>query len=268
MSPSRAKLPSMSAALAGLPVGVQPRGPWMGRRQLFVRFASEAETATIYTADALRGELTRLATRSPYHSIAIAGGDPLAEAEFLAVALKEAPALPVMLDHDGQRPEALASLLGALKMVQVTVRGGEGDAALERIGDTLTRAATKGVEHAVAIEPAEAASDAQLLRVVERVHAAEPRCGRGAPPARRPGRCPRPPLARLAREGRRGARRRPAASRGDLASVGRSCCNGCKGFNAEAAEENSEDAEESNSLQAVLCLSSVSSVVKRSCNGI
>ncbi|MDB4887245.1 MAG: hypothetical protein JWN79_2683 [Gemmatimonadetes bacterium] len=172
MSPSRAKLPSMSAALAGLPAGVQPRGPWMGRRQLFVRFASEAETATIFTADALRGELTRLATRSAYHSIAIAGGDPLAETEFLCVALKEAPSLPVMLDHDGQRPEALESLLGALAMVQVTLRGSEADAALERIGDSLARAAGKGVLHAVVIEPADAASDAQLLRVVERVHSA------------------------------------------------------------------------------------------------
>ena len=174
MSPSRAKLPSMSAALAGLPAGVQSRGPWMGRRQLFVRFASEAETATIYTADALRGELARLATRSAYHSIAIAGGDPLAEAEFLGVALKDAPALPVMLDHDGQRPEALQTLLGALRLVQVTVRGGENEAALERISDSLARAAGKGVEHAVAIVPAEAASDAQLMRVVERVHSASP----------------------------------------------------------------------------------------------
>jgi organic radical activating enzyme len=172
MSPSRAKLPSMSAALAGLPAGVQPRGPWMGRRQLFVRFASEAETASIFTADALRGELARLATRSQYHSIAIAGGDPLAEAEFLCVALKEAATLPVMLEHDGQRPEALDQLLGALRMVQVIVGGGEGDAALERIGDSLARAAARGVEHALVIEPADSASDAQLLRVVERVHAA------------------------------------------------------------------------------------------------
>lgn len=172
MTPSRARLPSLSAALAGMPAGVQPRGPWMGRRQLFVRFASEAETATLFTADALRGELARLATRSHYHSIAIAGGDPLAESEFLVAALREPGTLPVMLDHDGQRPEALQELLGALRLVQVTMHGGEGDAAVERIADSIARAAREKVRQAVAIEPAEAASDARLLQVVDRIHGA------------------------------------------------------------------------------------------------
>ena len=78
MSVSRSKLPSQTAALAGIPAGIQATGPWIGRRQLFVKFAEEAETATMYTADALRGELTRLAGRSRYHSIAVAGRDPLA----------------------------------------------------------------------------------------------------------------------------------------------------------------------------------------------
>ena len=42
-----------AAALAGVPAGVQAQGVWAGRRQLFVRFAGEAETATMYTAAAL-----------------------------------------------------------------------------------------------------------------------------------------------------------------------------------------------------------------------
>jgi hypothetical protein len=36
----------VAAALAGVPAGVQSLGPWAGRRQLFVRFAGEAETAS------------------------------------------------------------------------------------------------------------------------------------------------------------------------------------------------------------------------------
>ena len=78
MTPVKPRLPSMSAALAGIPAGVQTLGPWTGRRQLFVKFAGEAETATIYTAEALRGELTRLTARSRYHSVAIIGRDALA----------------------------------------------------------------------------------------------------------------------------------------------------------------------------------------------
>jgi len=172
MRAGRAKLPSLSAALAGVPAGVQPVGPWMGRRQLFVKFAGEAETATIYTADALRGELVRLAGRSRYHSVAILGRDPLAEPEFLATALHEALPLPVMLSHDGQRPEALDGLLGRLALAQVRMDGSEGDGALERVAESVSRAAGKRVSHAVAIVPAEAASDGRLLQVVERVHAA------------------------------------------------------------------------------------------------
>lgn len=172
MSPSRSRLPSQTAALAGIPAGIQATGPWIGRRQLFVRFAEEAETATMYTADALRGELTRLAARSHYHSVAIAGRDPLAEAEYLLVALGAGAPLPVMLDHDGQRPEALEPLLKSLSLVQVGMDGCESAAAIERVTASLALAATKRVTHALAIIPAAAASDAQLWRIVEQIHGA------------------------------------------------------------------------------------------------
>lgn len=42
-----------TAALAGVPSGIQSSGVWAGRRQLFIRFAGEAETATMYTSGAL-----------------------------------------------------------------------------------------------------------------------------------------------------------------------------------------------------------------------
>ena len=35
--------PVLTAALAGVPSGIQSQGVWQGRRQLFVRFAGEAE---------------------------------------------------------------------------------------------------------------------------------------------------------------------------------------------------------------------------------
>ena len=164
------RLPHLSAALAGIPAGVQTVGPWSGRRQLFVRFALEAETATIYTSDALRNELTRLSGRSHYHSIAIVGGDALSEGEFLAAAFKEAPALRVMIDHDGQRPEALDALLHALALVQVTLDGSEGAAWIERACATIALAAKRQVDNAVAILPGAAASDGPLLRIVEQIH--------------------------------------------------------------------------------------------------
>ena len=172
MSPGRSNMPRLSAALAGIPAGIQPYGPWSGRRQLFVKFAGEAETATIYTADGLREDVMRLTKRSRYHSIAIVGRDALAEHEFLATALSSAQPMPVMLDHDGQRPDALGGLLSTLELVQVTMDGTEGAAALERVMDTLTCAMKKHVAHAAVLVPAEGSSDAQLLRIVEQIHVA------------------------------------------------------------------------------------------------
>ena len=168
MSPGRIKLPSQTAALAGIPAGIQAAGPWSGRRQLFVRFADEAETATLYTAEALKGEMQRLAARSRYHSIAIAGRDPLAEGEYLAAVYGDGAPLPIMLDHDGQRPEALQPLLHLLALVQVDVDGTESDPVLERICASLALAADKQVKHALVVSPAADTSDALLLRIVER----------------------------------------------------------------------------------------------------
>jgi len=171
MMPSKTPMP-LGAALAGIPSGIRTTGPWAGRRQLFVKFAGIAETATMYTADALRTELARLAQRSVYHSIAISGGDPLGEVDFLAAALEGGSPLAVMLDHDGQRPEALDRVIGSLALVQVTMSGTEDEAALARTLATLRRAAEKQVAHALALVPEADPSDGRLLRIVEQVRGA------------------------------------------------------------------------------------------------
>jgi hypothetical protein len=104
--------------------------------------------------------------------VAVAGRDPLAEGEYLAAVLGDGAPLPVMLDHDGQRPDALAPLLRALALVQVAVDGTERDTMLERVCASLALAAEKQVKHALVITPASDASDALLLRIVERAGAA------------------------------------------------------------------------------------------------
>jgi len=163
---------TLAAALAGIPAGIRATGPWAGRRQLFVKFARVAETATMYTADALRSELMRLTQRSVYHSIAIGGGDPLAEADFLAAALEGGSPLGVMLDHDGQRPDALEKVLGFLALVQVSLTGAESDVSLALAMATIRSASEKHVAHALVLSPEADASDGRLLRIVEQTHAA------------------------------------------------------------------------------------------------
>ena len=163
----REKPAPLGAPLAGIPSGVRSTGPWAGRRQLFVRFARVAETATMFTADALRNELVRLARRSAYHSIAICGGDPLGEGDFLAAALEGGAPLSVMLDHDGQRPESLEKLIKSLALVQVTLTGDEGEEAVSRAMATLHVAADKHVAHALVLMAKADPSDGRLLRIVE-----------------------------------------------------------------------------------------------------
>lgn len=172
MTPPDAGSPALSAPLAGIPAGIRATGPWTGRRQLFVKFARMAETATMYTADALRGELARLVQRSVYHSIAITGGDPLAEAEFLAAALEGGTPLAVMLDHDGQRPESIDRIVESLALVQVTLTGAEDDAMVARAMATLRRVAAKHVAHALVLTVEADASDGRLLKIVEQAEAA------------------------------------------------------------------------------------------------
>ena len=162
-----------TAALAGVPTGLQAQGVWVGRRQLFVRFAAEAETATMYTAQAIAQELQRASKRSSFHSISVGGRDPLANVEFLEAAFEAGPLpLPVLLDIDGQRPEDVGALAKNVAMVQVTLEGGTLESASERALASVKAAAAAGLEHAMVLAPGEQASDGQLLRIVEQTHAA------------------------------------------------------------------------------------------------
>ncbi len=162
-----------TAALAGIPAGLQAQGVWLGRRQLFVRFAAEAETATMYTADALANEIKRTTGRTAFHSISVSGRDPLSNNEYLCAAFEKQPtSLPVMLDCDGQRPEAIAELRKIISLVQITLEGAALDAMTDRGIQSLVAADDAGMQSAFVLAPGEHTSDAQLLRIVEQARAA------------------------------------------------------------------------------------------------
>lgn len=165
--------PVAAAALAGVPAGVQAQGVWAGRRQLFVRFAGEAETATMYTATALVREIERQLGRSSFHSISIGGRDPLANVPFLLASIGATPpGIPVMLDTDGERPTALSELAGHLALIQVTVDFTGSDAGIARAIATIEVAAGAGCAHALVLCPREDTTDVQLLRIVEQASVA------------------------------------------------------------------------------------------------
>jgi hypothetical protein len=152
---------------------MQAQGVWAGRRQLFVRFAAEAETATMYTAEAFAEELQRVASRSRVHSVAISGRDPLGGAPFLAASFfAYKPQLPVMLDTDGQRPEAIPGLRQYLTMVQVTLDFPASKPVIDRAVESVAVAAGTGHMHGLVLAPRADTADSQILRVIEQAHAA------------------------------------------------------------------------------------------------
>lgn len=160
-----------TAALAGIPAGIQSQGVWAGRRQLFIRFAAEAETATMYTADALANELKRGLGRSTFHSISISGRDPLANVPYLCAAFEKlTPAVPVMLDCDGQRPDALVDVVKFVRLAQVTVDAGTIESHADRALQTLAAAAAMDIEHGLVLCADDRTTDAQILRLIERAH--------------------------------------------------------------------------------------------------
>lgn len=165
--------PILAAALTGVPVGIQRQGVWSGFRQLFVRFAGAAETAQMYTADALAREMNRALARTNIHSICISGRDAMGSTDFLAAALKQVPpGQRVMGDTDGQRPEAVAALQEFFHLVQVTVELPSSTVANERVQETIRNASRVGCAHAVVVSGTDEASDADYLRIVELAHEA------------------------------------------------------------------------------------------------
>ncbi|HYV98803.1 MAG TPA: hypothetical protein VE967_15210 [Gemmatimonadaceae bacterium] len=157
-----------SAALAGVPVGVQAQGVWVGRRQIFVKFAGEAETATMYSADALAREMQRHTQRGVFHSVSVTGRDPLGSVDFLLAALAKAQiGLPVMLDVDGQRPDETRALTQHIALVQITLDPATSQGLLQRACETLRVAAAAGCAHAFVAAAGAETSDSQVLRMVE-----------------------------------------------------------------------------------------------------
>jgi hypothetical protein len=164
-----------TAAIAGITPGVQGQGLWTGRRQLFVRFAGEAETAVLYTSEMLAKQVDRAAANTALHSIALAGRDPLGSAPLIIETFSRwKSTLPVMLDCDGQRPDDVSNVLGALTVLQVTFDFGDAPALAERALVSLGHAAAANKEHALVLAPRDATSDGQILRLVEQAHAALP----------------------------------------------------------------------------------------------
>jgi len=141
-------MPSGAANVSELFVSFQGEGVHVGRRQLFVRFAgcplrcrwcdtpgsllpvSECRVLTAdgerrlenpLSAEALDAEVEALrAAAPPLHALAVTGGEPLAQVEFLASWLgRRRDDLPVLLETAGILPARLERLLPHVAIVSL-----------------------------------------------------------------------------------------------------------------------------------------------------
>lgn len=164
-----------TAAIAWIRAAVQAQGIHTGRRQLVVRFAAEAETATLYNGSMLHRNIERAITSTVVHSVSLSGHDPLACALLLAEAFESNPmAAPVVVDCDGQRPEAVATVARSVALIQVVLSATEAAAVTDSALETLRLAEQSGTGSALAVVMTERTTDAQVLRLIEQATSAAP----------------------------------------------------------------------------------------------
>lgn len=143
-----------SAPLVELFSSVQGEGPWVGRRQAFLRFhgcnldctycdtvlpapprccrvedppgsGRFREIANPVTLADVAAVVAGWCDRSPglYHSLSITGGEPLLYADLLARWLPELrKILPLYLETNGTLPEELAKIAGCLDFVSMDIK--------------------------------------------------------------------------------------------------------------------------------------------------
>jgi hypothetical protein len=122
----------------------------------------------MYTPDTMIRHMERALERSRPHSISLAGRDPLVGVNFLLATFQQkAPPVPVMLDADVARPEAVPELAFALTMVQVTIDFGAPSASSDRALEMLAAAAQAKLEHALVLPLREGVADQVVLRLIE-----------------------------------------------------------------------------------------------------
>lgn len=144
-------MPAASGNVSELFVSFQGEGLHVGRRQLFIRlggcplrcrYCDQPESlvpvpvCTIATADGVRSRANPLsvealdtelaglvATAPPLHAIAVTGGEPLAQVDFLERWLPtRGVRLPVLLETAGIMPERLQRLLPLVDIVSLDVK--------------------------------------------------------------------------------------------------------------------------------------------------
>lgn len=109
---------------------IQGEGPYIGYRQLFIRFCgcnincaycdTEFKTGTVYTTDELVNKINTYDLKA-IHSISLTGGEPLIHYEFLKEFLPRA-GKKIYLETNGTMPHALKEISGYTDIIAMDLK--------------------------------------------------------------------------------------------------------------------------------------------------
>ncbi len=116
------------AKISEIFLSLQGEGMYLGVPQLFVRFYgcnlscafcdTRGESFGTFTAEALMSKIREY--RNPYHSLSLTGGEPLLQADFIGIFLKEYKKFckkPVYLETNGVLRKELSKIINAVDIV-------------------------------------------------------------------------------------------------------------------------------------------------------
>ena len=126
----------MKAKITEVFSSIQGEGPFLGERQVFVRFKAcnmkcawcdvpPDLPAKEYEADELMDEVNRLeASHGPHHSVSLTGGEPLVYIDFLKELLKrlKQARYKVYLETNGTLPEGLSKVIDDVDIVAMDIK--------------------------------------------------------------------------------------------------------------------------------------------------
>lgn len=121
-----------TAKLAEIFSSIQGEGPYIGCKQIFVRFSgcnldckycdTDHKTLSHELNNRLLIEKIHQLNAMPHHSISLTGGEPLIYAGFLTHILPELPNIKIYLETNGTLPEELKKIIKYVDIIAMDIK--------------------------------------------------------------------------------------------------------------------------------------------------